>query len=245
MPSLEFATGAEKRNIIAAFKKNLSQIPCKYFTNSESGEPASCPFGNSCFYLHIRPDGTVVDKEANLALERKLNAPSRSRGRWISRPRRPGREGLFDGLYETAREVLAALDDADADFLEHFRTPYLARRSGDGNQGGRELPQSPRTSPVSMDSHSQSSYDDLSESSDLPELSEPSEESSESEEEDEDYEMDDELWRDMMLFRFSRYPFQSTTDDAGWDVDDASESSESDSDTDNPRKIVHFHRYSR
>ena len=47
--------------IIETYKERLGQIRCKHFDVSEE-----CPFGSSCFYLHIKKDGTVDEKKVNL-----------------------------------------------------------------------------------------------------------------------------------------------------------------------------------
>jgi len=47
-----------------------SKKPCRYY-RSGSGE---CPFGNKCFYLHARPDGTVVDVGPPKRRVRRQNA---------------------------------------------------------------------------------------------------------------------------------------------------------------------------
>lgn len=44
----------EKVKLIEGYKRALSKKPCKYFDEGR-GE---CPFNDSCFYLHLLPDGT-------------------------------------------------------------------------------------------------------------------------------------------------------------------------------------------
>ncbi|CAL1278385.1 unnamed protein product [Larinioides sclopetarius] len=46
----------EKKKLISDYKEALSKKPCKYFKKGEG----TCPFGGACFYLHAKPDGTVV-----------------------------------------------------------------------------------------------------------------------------------------------------------------------------------------
>jgi len=50
-----------KLQVIERYKNTMSQIRCRHFDRSEE-----CPFGSSCFYQHIRKDGTVDDKKVNL-----------------------------------------------------------------------------------------------------------------------------------------------------------------------------------
>lgn len=50
-------TEEEKTKLIADYKVNLSQKPCKYFKQGKG----TCPFGGACFYLHAKPDGTKVE----------------------------------------------------------------------------------------------------------------------------------------------------------------------------------------
>jgi E3 ubiquitin-protein ligase makorin len=47
-----------KHLIVSAYKENMSQIPCTHY-NFGNG---TCPFGSSCFYLHINVDGKIMDK---------------------------------------------------------------------------------------------------------------------------------------------------------------------------------------
>ncbi len=52
IPSLTFVKGKKKHQLIETYKDNLAQIPCRNF---KSKDPDSCPFGNSCFFLHRGP----------------------------------------------------------------------------------------------------------------------------------------------------------------------------------------------
>ena len=45
---------AEKAAFIDAYKRSLKQKPCRYYLTEKS-----CPFGSSCFYLHIDASGEV------------------------------------------------------------------------------------------------------------------------------------------------------------------------------------------
>lgn len=44
----------EKGSMIDAYKKEMGRIPCKLFDYGRG----KCPFGTSCFYAHLNPDGT-------------------------------------------------------------------------------------------------------------------------------------------------------------------------------------------
>lgn len=50
-----------KEEIINKYKARLSDIRCKHFDDDEE-----CPFGSSCFYKHVRKDGTIDDKKVKL-----------------------------------------------------------------------------------------------------------------------------------------------------------------------------------
>lgn len=43
-----------KRRAIEDYQKQMSKLPCKLFNYGKG----SCPFGTSCFYAHLNPDGT-------------------------------------------------------------------------------------------------------------------------------------------------------------------------------------------
>mmetsp|Transcript_35834 Transcript_35834/g.82258 ORF Transcript_35834/g.82258 Transcript_35834/m.82258 type:complete len:326 (+) Transcript_35834:43-1020(+) len=44
----------EKASAIEEYKRQMSRIPCKAFDYGRG----KCPFGTSCFYAHLNPDGT-------------------------------------------------------------------------------------------------------------------------------------------------------------------------------------------
>eukprot|EP00927_Polykrikos_kofoidii_P036608 TRINITY_DN30911_c0_g1_i1.p1 TRINITY_DN30911_c0_g1~~TRINITY_DN30911_c0_g1_i1.p1 ORF type:complete len:295 (-),score=47.87 TRINITY_DN30911_c0_g1_i1:249-1061(-) len=44
----------EKRKVIDKYKTEMTKIPCKLFDYGKG----KCPFGTSCFYAHLNPDGT-------------------------------------------------------------------------------------------------------------------------------------------------------------------------------------------
>jgi len=56
IPSLIYCTGEMKDHMVAQYKSNLKNKPCKYFSKS-----GSCPFGSDCFYAHYNQDGTLAD----------------------------------------------------------------------------------------------------------------------------------------------------------------------------------------
>jgi len=61
VPSHRFVTDAKrKQQIIEEYKQRMAQIRCKHFDENELEE---CPFGSSCFYKHVRKDGSVDDKK--------------------------------------------------------------------------------------------------------------------------------------------------------------------------------------
>lgn len=49
-----FLDPEEKRKAIEQYKVEMTRIPCKLFDYGRG----SCPFGSSCFYAHLNPDGT-------------------------------------------------------------------------------------------------------------------------------------------------------------------------------------------
>ncbi len=53
IPSTTFVTGKKKLELIETYKDNLAKIPCRNF---KPNNPNSCPFGNSCFFLHQGPE---------------------------------------------------------------------------------------------------------------------------------------------------------------------------------------------
>ncbi|XP_070558317.1 probable E3 ubiquitin-protein ligase makorin-1 [Ptychodera flava] len=61
----------EKQKLIEGYKSVLSTKPCKYFDQGRG----ACPFGGSCFYLHLYPDGTKEEPK----LRRYENADGEKR----------------------------------------------------------------------------------------------------------------------------------------------------------------------
>lgn len=58
VPCSFFPQGNEERQeVFDERRKQLARIPCKHFDFGRG----SCPFGTSCFYAHILPDGTRED----------------------------------------------------------------------------------------------------------------------------------------------------------------------------------------
>ena len=53
-------TMEEKQAILSMYKDSLGKVRCRHF------DEGSCPFGTSCFYRHILPNGTESSKDPNL-----------------------------------------------------------------------------------------------------------------------------------------------------------------------------------
>ena len=53
IPSSKYLQGKEKDDLMATYKKRLSDIPCKHFNHGKG----KCPFLNSCFYGHFTSEG--------------------------------------------------------------------------------------------------------------------------------------------------------------------------------------------
>eukprot|EP00873_Tetraselmis_striata_P010065 jgi/Tetstr1/430329/TSEL_020154.t1 len=49
------STAEEKARIINGYKAKLSSIDCRHFNRGNG----TCPFGTSCFYRHMLPDGSL------------------------------------------------------------------------------------------------------------------------------------------------------------------------------------------
>mmetsp|Transcript_174667 Transcript_174667/g.560139 ORF Transcript_174667/g.560139 Transcript_174667/m.560139 type:complete len:392 (-) Transcript_174667:172-1347(-) len=49
-----FVDPDKKKSVIDAYKVEMARIPCKLFDYGRG----KCAFGNSCFYVHLNPDGT-------------------------------------------------------------------------------------------------------------------------------------------------------------------------------------------
>lgn len=47
-----------KAKLVDMYKSTLSTIKCRYFEYGQT----SCPFGSSCFYAHLMPDGSVAEQ---------------------------------------------------------------------------------------------------------------------------------------------------------------------------------------
>ena len=50
----------EKAKILEQYKQTLSRIPCKHFKHNGKEVVRECPFGSSCFYAHLLPDGVTA-----------------------------------------------------------------------------------------------------------------------------------------------------------------------------------------
>jgi E3 ubiquitin-protein ligase makorin len=61
----------EKERIIGDYKRKLSTIPCKHFDYGKG----VCPFGSSCFYAHLNPDGS----KAYITVRKCVNADAEVR----------------------------------------------------------------------------------------------------------------------------------------------------------------------
>ena len=59
LPSNRYLQGAAKEKLVERYIENMSHIPCKLFDEGRG----VCPHGNSCFYAHRYPDGTVARAE--------------------------------------------------------------------------------------------------------------------------------------------------------------------------------------
>lgn len=57
----------EKYALLDAYQSSMKQKTCKYV---QSGD-MECPFGNQCFYRHVKPDGTVVEGESPRTIHRR------------------------------------------------------------------------------------------------------------------------------------------------------------------------------
>ncbi|VDP14859.1 unnamed protein product [Soboliphyme baturini] len=61
-------TDEEKACLTEVYKASMKSKNCKYFANGD-GE---CPFGNKCFYRHVRPDGVVVEGDSPRTVRRRM-----------------------------------------------------------------------------------------------------------------------------------------------------------------------------
>uniref|UniRef100_A0A915JG30 RING-type E3 ubiquitin transferase n=1 Tax=Romanomermis culicivorax TaxID=13658 RepID=A0A915JG30_ROMCU len=74
----------EKRALIDAYQSAMKQKTCKYFLKSSSirgdGDEEECPFGNKCFYKHVRSDGQVVQGDSPRTIRHRMKIRQRRRG---------------------------------------------------------------------------------------------------------------------------------------------------------------------
>ena len=56
------ATDAARREIVEAYRRSLSRIECRWWDRGRG----SCPFGTSCFYLHLDAEGREVARGEGL-----------------------------------------------------------------------------------------------------------------------------------------------------------------------------------
>ncbi len=50
--------------VVAGYKAALAAIPCRHFAHDGRAVTRRCPFGSSCLYAHLKPDGTPAPAEA-------------------------------------------------------------------------------------------------------------------------------------------------------------------------------------
>mmetsp|Transcript_10015 Transcript_10015/g.10125 ORF Transcript_10015/g.10125 Transcript_10015/m.10125 type:complete len:430 (+) Transcript_10015:222-1511(+) len=58
IPSSHIVNSSEKEQFVSSYIANMRRIPCKHYREG------SCPFGSSCFYLHVSLDGTTEQLDA-------------------------------------------------------------------------------------------------------------------------------------------------------------------------------------
>ena len=56
------ATGEARREIVDTYRRSLSRIECRWWDRGRG----SCPFGGSCFYLHLDAAGREVARGEGL-----------------------------------------------------------------------------------------------------------------------------------------------------------------------------------
>ena len=66
---------AEKDAIMSSYKSALAGRRCRLFADGEG----TCPFGTSCFYAHVLPDGRDAKLEAAPRLRHQLAADGEHR----------------------------------------------------------------------------------------------------------------------------------------------------------------------
>jgi hypothetical protein len=77
VPSFDFKVGEEKARAVDKFIAECAEIPCKLYRESPIG--GSCPFGVECFYMHVREDGSVVDKDFEREVGGKSAVPGKTK----------------------------------------------------------------------------------------------------------------------------------------------------------------------
>lgn len=70
----------EKVALIETYQSALKEKKCKYFKDGKD----ECPFGNKCFYRHVKPDGTVVIGDSPRTVRRRMRQQNGGRGRRIN-----------------------------------------------------------------------------------------------------------------------------------------------------------------
>uniref|UniRef100_A0A8C4NHS4 RING-type E3 ubiquitin transferase n=1 Tax=Eptatretus burgeri TaxID=7764 RepID=A0A8C4NHS4_EPTBU len=95
-----FDSKEEKDNLISSYKDAMGKKACRYFDQGKG----SCPFGSSCFYMHVYPDGRKEERQP----PRKQHS-SEGRVRFQSTVR------LWDFIEERETRISAPFDSDDDD----------------------------------------------------------------------------------------------------------------------------------
>ncbi|KAH9105274.1 hypothetical protein LEN26_010374 [Aphanomyces euteiches] len=62
VPSNRYVQDPKRRaQVIAEYKRNVAQIPCRHFALGRG----TCPFGTACFYEHRYADGSLQERDCN------------------------------------------------------------------------------------------------------------------------------------------------------------------------------------
>ena len=110
IPSVTFAVGEEKKQIIGAIKAKRASIDCERF----DGSLGSCPFGKDCFYAHLDSLGNDI-KSQDLSMKELYEKREKSRSH--SQRRGELRE-IFMLMY--LRDLLASSRDTEDLELDEF-----------------------------------------------------------------------------------------------------------------------------
>eukprot|EP01038_Epipyxis_sp_PR26KG_P016843 gene16843-23070_t len=63
IPSKRYVIGKDKVDLVETYKETVAKKPCKHFAKG------SCPFGSSCFYVHVDRKGNIVDKTPRILVK--------------------------------------------------------------------------------------------------------------------------------------------------------------------------------